>query len=1161
MAEVDERECRICRGEDEPDRPLFHPCKCSGSIKYTHEDCLVNWLAQSGSARCELCNHSFRFEPLYQPNTPSALPTREFLTGVLTLTKKALKTAARIILVFTVWLFLLPVGTCWIWYALFINSLSQLPKLLESRGPAGVMTDAFYGFLLSAGIVFIFLGVSSLREYIRHFPPENHDANDDDDNHIEFLIDEDAIMPDDIDELTDDEDGHMEEEHMAGIEGHPGPDGVLHPVQGFPRHALHHGEEHLHSDGEDDIDEEVLNEVDELVRDTIEEFAGGDDSDIEIVEHDPMIVDERDDDGDGDDDYAPAHPMNRNMVEYGMDAMNRAIIDDDDAFVDGELFEDDDEMDIPIEEEDIVVDNEEDPDDLPHNEHEDDIVNVDGHEERGEGGAFFGLFDLDPDEVPLEEVVGLRGPIRNLFDNAGTVLVSNAVFLCVFTLIPLLIGRLTLRSFSMQSFPTRLAMAFPSDSPLSWGMSALYKMSVSDVPGHVIHTAKNVSKLFFSNITAGPIFSLNALSNDSVFKTPVVSTLTGGISVSKLSEDAPGFVAQSTASATADQPIVSYVDNLLIVLLGYGMIALMAVAYIGMMSMLRRRYPRLDSPSTKQVARMLRYIATFVKIVVLIMFEFGIFPLGCGWWLDMCTLDIFGGSVQSRMTYCNDSPWTCTGLHWITGIIYMVHISLFISLLREVIRPELLWFLRNPDDPEFHPFRELVEKPLSRHARRMCLSVVIYVPVIVALVYVPAQLCLRLLPTVFPFRSEDFSHILIDVPFGNLLVGPLIRLLYYGRPEVSVQKIVGAWVRWTSRMLGIADLVVKDENDRENGNDAMVGDRNVNNRGGGDLHVRDGGDEQLVMNDDMNNGNNFERAEGDPLIDRHFVDEEEDEDEDEIVLQRRQWVRLRGTFMILGAWLTLILAESALVAIPTIAGRWLMGSFGLAVRHDLHPFLLGLNIVLLGLSGMFKLGKYVRTLETGTLVTMGMPYIVMGMKGAVIVAVWLGIIPLATGILFELIVMPIRVAHNETPYFCMHQDWALGLLLLKVWACIAMTGGLGGKWRERVMRAREGDILGVNGHFKRSMKEVVIPVLVSVVTALAVPYSFARSMLPIVGASRWLCNLVYRYGYLVVACCYCGLEGLRYTSDMLNDLHDFIRDDKYLIGKRLYNFIDSSSSS
>lgn len=1148
MAETEERECRICRGEDEPDRPLFHPCRCSGSIKYTHEDCLVNWLAQSGSTRCELCNHSFRFEPLYQPNTPTALPTREFVIGVLALTKKAMKTAARIVLVFTVWLFLLPVGTCWTWYALFINSPSQLPALLASRGPAGVVTDAFYGFLLSAGIVFIFLGVSSLREYIRQFPHENIDANDG--QPVDMFLDEDALLPDEND-YSDDDGEAVAHPHLNG-EGVR----IFHdaPVPHNDVNGAEHGRnviqppDDLDSEEDEDLDDEVLNIVDELVRDTIDDIAGGNDSDVEIVAHDPMVVDESDDD-DAEHAYNP-RPLERTpSPAYGEDDTNIVDVDVDSDYMEDDLFHEPDVGIHVAREDDAHGDDGEEPHDEGNDGH---IVEDNDNDERGDGGAFFGLFDLDPDEVPLEEVVGLRGHIRNLFDNAGTVLVSNAVFLGVFTLIPLLIGRLTLRLFSMQSFPTRLAMALPNNSAFSWSVWTSLQASIGIVHSQILDTVKNISGLTFRNVTS-PISHLKIPSQDSVRLSGRLGVSSIKSVVSLVSEDSSVVPSSSSSPYSAiDQPLVSYLDNLLIVLLGYGMIALIAVGYIGVMSMLRRRYPRLDSPLTRQVARMLRYIATFVKIVVLILFEFGIFPLGCGWWLDICTLDIFGGTLQSRVAYCHESPWTCSGLHWIMGIVYMVHISLFISLLREVVRPELLWFLRNPDDPEFHPFRELVEKPLSRHARRMCISVVIYVPLIIALVYVPAQICLKLLPSVFPFRSEDFSHILIDLPFGNLLVGPLIRLLYHGRPEISLQKVVAAWVRWTSKMLGIADLVVKDEEERAN---EVVPNGVAGGRG---LRLAEEPGQGVVgvgnLRQNGIGGEAFDNGDDDTFS------EGADEEFEDAVAVRHEWIRLRAVAMLFGAWITLVLAESALISVPTIVGRWLMGAVGLPVRHDLHPFLLGLNILLLCLGGLFRLGKYIGTLGTITILSMGMPYVLIALKGSVLLLIWLGMIPLATGLLFELILMPVRVGHNETPYFCMHQDWALGLLLLKVWACIAMTGGLGTKWRERVMRAREGDILGLNQHFRRSMREVVLPVLISVVTALAVPYSFARGLLPLMGVSRWISNLVYRYAYLVIACVYCGVETLRYSISMLRELHDSIRDDKYLVGKRLYNFIDSQEA-
>ena len=33
--------CRICRSEEEPGMPLDHPCRCTGSIRYCHQEWCV----------------------------------------------------------------------------------------------------------------------------------------------------------------------------------------------------------------------------------------------------------------------------------------------------------------------------------------------------------------------------------------------------------------------------------------------------------------------------------------------------------------------------------------------------------------------------------------------------------------------------------------------------------------------------------------------------------------------------------------------------------------------------------------------------------------------------------------------------------------------------------------------------------------------------------------------------------------------------------------------------------------------------------------------------------------------------------------------------------------------------------------------------------------
>ncbi|OMJ86982.1 hypothetical protein SteCoe_11378 [Stentor coeruleus] len=61
-----EKICRICMEPENQENPLLSPCKCSGTIRYIHEECLKTWLVSHfediAKSCCELCKASFTME-------------------------------------------------------------------------------------------------------------------------------------------------------------------------------------------------------------------------------------------------------------------------------------------------------------------------------------------------------------------------------------------------------------------------------------------------------------------------------------------------------------------------------------------------------------------------------------------------------------------------------------------------------------------------------------------------------------------------------------------------------------------------------------------------------------------------------------------------------------------------------------------------------------------------------------------------------------------------------------------------------------------------------------------------------------------------------------------------------------------------------------------
>ncbi|KAK3302789.1 uncharacterized protein B0T15DRAFT_543953 [Chaetomium strumarium] len=133
--------CRICRGEGSPDEPLFYPCKCSGSIKYVHQDCLMEWLSHSQKKHCELCKTSFRFTKLYDPNMPKALPPHIFLRHTTKYLIRNILVWLRAALVVSVWLGWLPYLMRSVWSFLFWISDEGLGSRPAAFGPSGSTAD------------------------------------------------------------------------------------------------------------------------------------------------------------------------------------------------------------------------------------------------------------------------------------------------------------------------------------------------------------------------------------------------------------------------------------------------------------------------------------------------------------------------------------------------------------------------------------------------------------------------------------------------------------------------------------------------------------------------------------------------------------------------------------------------------------------------------------------------------------------------------------------------------------------------------------------------------------------------------------------------------------------------------------------------------------
>ncbi|OAY39236.1 probable E3 ubiquitin ligase SUD1 isoform X2 [Manihot esculenta] len=1006
--EEEEDVCRICRNPGEAENPLRYPCACSGSIKFVHQDCLLQWLNHSNARQCEVCKHAFSFSPVYAENAPSRLPFQEFVIGMAMKTCHVLQFFLRLSFVLSVWLLIIPFITFWIWRLAFVRSFGEAQRLFLSHiSTTVILTDCLHGFLLSASIVFIFLGATSLRDYFRHL------------------------------------------REIGGQDAEREDEGDRNGARGARRPP---GQANRNFAGELNADD-----------------AGG---------------------GQG---IAGAGQIIRRNAE------NVAARWEMQA------------------------------------------ARLEAHVEQ----IFDGLDDGDgAEDVPFDELVGMQGPVFHLVENAFTVLASNMIFLGVVIFVPFSLGRIILHYvswlFSSASGPLLSAVTPVIDSELSianWTMksalNAVTNLTSEGQDGGLLGQVADALKVNASG--------LNEVSKN--ISTPLSADLLkeANIGTSRLSD----------------------VTTLAI---GYMFIFSLVFFYLGIIALIRytkgepltlgRFYGIASIAETipslfRQFLAAMRHLMTMIKVAFLLVIELGVFPLMCGWWLDVCTIRMFGKSMAQRLQFFSVSPLASSLVHWVVGIVYMLQISIFVSLLRGVLRKGVLYFLRDPADPNYNPFRDLIDDPVHKHARRVLLSVAVYGSLIVMLVFLPVKLAMRMAPSIFPLDisvSDPFTEIPADMLLFQICIPFAIE---HFKLRTTIKSLLRYWFTAVGWALGLTDYLLPKPED--NG-----GQENVNQEPGRQDRlpaIQPGAQDRalvaLAAADDSNRS----------LLDRgssNAAEHESDEQSD----SECSFV-LRIVLLLVVAWMTLLIFNSALIVVPISLGRALFNAIPLLpITHgikcnDLYAFIIGSYVIWTALAGARYSTEHVRTNRATVLLSQIWKWCGIVLKSSALLAIWIFVIPVLIGLLFELLVIvPLRVPVDESPVFLLYQDWALGLIFLKIWTRLVMLDHMmplvDESWRVKFERVREDGFSRLQGLWV--LREIVFPIIMKLLTALCVPYVLARGLFPVLGYPLVVNSAVYRFAWLgclsFSALCFCAKR----FHIWFTNLHNSIRDDRYLVGRRLHNY-------
>ncbi|GMH02871.1 hypothetical protein Nepgr_004710 [Nepenthes gracilis] len=1004
--------CRICRNTGDADNPLRYPCACSGSIKFVHQDCLLQWLSHSNARQCEVCKHAFSFSPVYAQNAPARLPFREFIVGIAMKACHVLKFFSRLSFVLSVWLLIIPFITFWIWRLAFVRSFAEANRLfLSHMSSTVILTDCLHGFLLSASIIFIFLGATSLRDYFRHL--------------------RDIGGPDAEREEEGERNGARVVRRPLGQNRNLAGDGNVDDVGGAQGIAV----------------------AGQMIRRNAENVA--------------------------------AHWERQ-------------------------------------------------------------AARLEAHVEQ----MFDGLDDADgAEDVPFDELVGMQGPVFHLVENAFTVLASNTIFLGVVIFVPFSLGRVILHYVSWL-FASASGPVLSTVMPLT--DAALYLANIT--LKNALTAVTNLSSESQENNLldhAAEILKVNASGLDGS---------SNNISTSMSSDILKGATIGTSRLSDVTTLAVGYMFIFSLVFLYFGFVAF--IRYTKGEPLTTGRFQGVSSiaeavpPLVRQFLAAMRHLMTMIKVAFLLVIELGVFPLMCGWWLDVCTIRMFGKSMAQRVEFFSVSPLQSSLVHWVVGIVYMLQISIFVSLLRGVLRNGVLYFLRDPADPNYNPFRDLIDDPVHKHARRVLLSVVVYGSLIVMLVFLPVKLAMRMAPSLFPLDitvSDPFTEIPADMLLFQICIPFAIE---HFKLRTVIKSLLRCWFKAVGWALGLTEFLLPRPED-SGGQVAANGEAGRHDRlHGVQLGVGVQQDQVPIALAAANNANREALASGDSDIAEDYGGAEHS------VSERYSFV-LRIVLLLMVAWMTLLVFNSVLIVVPVALGRVIFNAIPLLpITHgikcnDFYAFIIGSYAIWTAIAGARYTFEHIKSRRVILLLRQIWKWCGIVLKSSALISIWIFIIPVLIGLLFELLVIvPMRVPIDESPVFLLYQDWALGLIFLKIWTRLVMLDHMlplvDGSWRVKFERVREDGFSRLQCLWV--LREIVLPILMKLLTALCVPYVLARGVFPVLGYPLLVNSAVYRFAWLGCLClsflCFCAKR----FHVWFTNLHNSIRDDRYLIGRRLHDF-------
>lgn len=430
-----------------------------------------------------------------------------------------------------------------------------------------------------------------------------------------------------------------------------------------------------------------------------------------------------------------------------------------------------------------------------------------------------------------------------------------------------------------------------------------------------------------------------------------------------------GALTISTPEIQLDPSLVYWnsADRALAILAGYTALAGLAAIYVTMDTPITKSE---NGQKTEKIIRdTLRQAGGVLKVILIISIEMLVFPLYCGMLLDLAFLPLFqDASVATRWAFAGRKPYTFCFVHWFIGTCYMFHFALFVGMCRKILRKGVLWFIRDPDDPTFHPVRDVLERNVATQLRKIAFSALVYGALVILCLGGVIWTIGHAVKEIFPIHWVSTEPV-IEFPMDLLLynfVTPLVIRLF--KPSDTVNSMYAWWLRRCARMLRLSHFLFDDRRQDEEGHyihktwSSLLTMRAANNKEATDADDHQAEDNQhsdvsfrrdgkyvlTPCNDQYRPpkpGEAFLHTDDDDV---YIADKDGKRNDHFAKVYVPPWFRVRITLFMVCLWMFSAFIGLCATLVPLMFGRYIFASFTLGTSqiNDIYAYSVGAYVLL-----------------------------------------------------------------------------------------------------------------------------------------------------------------------------------------------------------------------